>query len=411
MQGFTSFIPVALIAAIPSPVAAEVQEVATLTFEQAVADGAGLPELAGARGAAELAAKAPLPRAWAPLTLTFAPGFRHAPTDARGIEGGISLQQAIPLGPVSEARRATRDALASRRAATAAALALEQRLAAASAWIESWRVRALLASAERDLALARRLSDVTTRGGAVGTFTAPELADARAFVAEAVARRVDAEGLVADAAFELAATTHRRGRVLAEGDLPAPAIARRAQWPELVERARRLPAVAARRLIARAERARALEERAVRGRQLLLGGELLRDGPGALSVVASVGLTLPHDRGGREAALALADAAEAEGQAEGQAARGALELERALHDVEHTGELLAVLETELVVAADEAAQARTRAFELGETTVVELLAARRTALAAHARVSDAQAAHAWARVRAWLLLEATEVTP
>jgi cobalt-zinc-cadmium efflux system outer membrane protein len=169
--------------------------------------------------------------------------------------------------------------------------------------------------------------------------------------------------------------------------------------------------VAARRLVARADRARALEERANRGRQLVFGAELLRDGPAALSAIVSLGVTLPHDRGQREAELALADASEADGQAEGLAERGAIELERALHDVEHTSELLGALERDLVPAADDAARQRTRAFELGETTVVELLAAQRTALAAHARVSDAQAAQAWARVRAWLLLEATEVAP
>lgn len=401
----------ALLAVLATPAAADVPRVATISFEQAIGDGGTLPELVGAIDAAGAAARVPLPRAWTPLTITFAPGFRLAPAGERGLEGGISVQQAVPLGRPNDARRATRDAVAARRSATAAALALELRLATASAWIESWAARARLASAERDLVLASSIAEATARGRSVGAFTAPELADARAFVAEAVARRVDAEGTVADTAFELAATTHHPGRVLAEGTLPGPQITARSEWPELVARARRLPAVAARRLVARAERARAIEERANRGRQLVLGGELLRDGPGALSAIATFGLTLPHDRGAREAGLALADANEADAQADGLAARGSLELERALHDVEHTGELLGILERELVPAADDAARQRTRAFELGETTVVELLAAQRTALAAHARVSDAQAAHAWARVRAWLLLEATEVTP
>jgi hypothetical protein len=110
--------------------------------------------------------------------------------------------------------------------------------------------------------------------------------------------------------------------------LPAPEISAHAEWTELVGRARRLPAVAARRLVARADRARAIEERANRGRQLVFGGELLRDGPGALSAIVSIGMTLPHDRGQREAKLALADATEADAQAEGLAARGAIELER-----------------------------------------------------------------------------------
>ncbi|MGE0398258.1 MAG: TolC family protein [Kofleriaceae bacterium] len=398
----------ALLAVLAAPAAADVPRVATISFERAIGDGGKLPELVGAIDAAAVAERAPLPRAWTPLTFTVSPAFRLAPVGERGFEGAISVQQAVPLGRPNDAKRATRDAVAARRSATAAALALELRLAAASAWIDSWAARARLANAERDLVLARSIAQATERGGNVGAFTAPELADARAFVAEAVARRVDAEGTVADTAFELAATTHHQGRILAEGSLPAPKITARSDWPELVARARRLPAVAARRLVARADRARAIEERATRGRQLVLGGELLRDGPGALSAIVTFGVTLPHDRGEREAELAIADANEADGQADGLAARGALELERALHDVEHTGELLAILERQLVPAADDAARQRTRAFELGETTVVELLAAQRTALAAHARASDAQAAHAWARVRAWLLLDATE---
>jgi len=402
---------VALLAGLTAPASAEAPRVVTISFEQAIGDGAKLPELVGAITAADVAARAPLPRAWAPFTITIAPGLRLAPAPDRGVEGGVAIQQAVPLGAPNDARRATRDAIAARRSATAVGLALDLRLAAATAWIASWGARERLASAERDLVLARSIAEATARGAAVGAFTAPELADARAFVAEAVARRIDAEGVVADTAFELAATTHHQGRVMAEGPLPSPEISAHAGWPELVARARRLPAVAARRLVARADRARAIEERANRGRQLVFGGELLRDGPGALVAIASIGLTLPHDRGQRDAQLALADASEADGQAEGLAARGAIELERALHDVEHTGDLLTALERDLVPAADDAARQRTRAFELGETTVVELLTAQRTALAAHARVSDALAAHAWARVRAWLLLDATEVTP
>ena len=257
--------------------------------------------------------------------------------------------------------------------------------------------------------LARSIAEVTERGAAAGAFTGPELADARAFVAEATVRRIDAEGMVADAAFTLAATTGRNGRVLAEGPLPAPAVPSAETWPVLVERARSLPAVTARRLAARADRARAIEEHRSRGHQLVLGGELLRDGPGALAAIATIGISFPHDRGEREVALALADAVEADGQADGLAVRAAVDLARVLHDVEHTGEVLAVLEQSLVPAADDAARRRKRAFELGETTVVELLTAQRTALAAHAQIADARARHAWARVRAWLLIQTTEV--
>lgn len=403
------FIAVILVAA--PPAIADSTQLETITFAQAIGDSAGLPELAAAHAAAAVAARVPLPRAWSPLAITFAPGLRLAPENEGGVEGGITVQQAVPLGATTAARRSTREAQAERRRARAAALALDSRLAAASAWIDSWAAGARLANAERDLVLARSIAEATTRGASAGAFTAPEIADARAFVADALARRIDAAGAVTDTGFSLAATTHRPRILAAAGPLPAPEIAVAAAWPELVARAHRLPEVAARRLVARAERVRAVEERASRRPQLVLGGELVRDAPGALTAIASIGVLLPHDDGAREAGLALVEARDADGLADGLAASGALALDRALHDVEHTGELLAALERELGPAADDAAQRRARAFALGETTVVELLAAQRTALAAHARISDAQAAHAWARVRAWLLLAATEVAP
>jgi cobalt-zinc-cadmium efflux system outer membrane protein len=384
---------------------------ATLSFAEAIGDSENLPELVGARAARDTTASANVARAWSPVVVTVAPAFRFRPTEQRGLEGSIAVEQAISLGAGAPARRATRDAVAARRSAAASALALESRLAAASAWLDSWAARARLAAAERDLALARSVADAITRGGAAGAFTTPEIADARAFLAEAVARRIDVEGMVADAGYALAAATGRGGRALAEGDLPHPALPDAARWPALVARATRLPAVEARRLAARAEQVRAIEEQAGRAPQIVLGGEVVRDGPGAWSAIARVGVALPHDRGEREAAFARAEARDLAGQAEALARRGAVELERALHDVEHTGELLAALERELVPAADQAATLRTRAFAVGETTVVELLASQRTALAAQGRVSDARATHAWARVRAWLLIQATEVTP
>ena len=383
--------------------------VTALSFTDALGGVAALPDLVGASAAATATSRLTLPLPWAPVVVTVTPSLRISPSEQRGLEGGVAIQQAIPLDDVAGARREHLRGVADQRAAEAAALALDARLAAAAAWIDAWEARARLDIAERDLALARSIGEVTQRGVAAGAFTQPELADARAFVAEAVVRATDAEGAVAETSFALAATTGRPGRATAEGVLPSPAVPDAAAWPSLVERARGLPAVTARRLAARAARGRALEDHRARGHQLIVGGELLRDGPGAASVIATIGLALPHDRGEREAGLAHAEALMAEGQAETLAARAAVELCRALHDVEHTGSVLTLLERDLVPAADDAATRRKRAFELGETTLVELLAAQRTALAAHARVASARARHAWARVHAWLLLQTAEV--
>ncbi|MBX3157938.1 MAG: TolC family protein, partial [Deltaproteobacteria bacterium] len=277
----------------------------------------------------------------------------------------------------------------------------------ARAWIAAWSARERRAAAERELELARRIARVTERGAALGVFTGPELADARAFLAEIDVRRSTVEGEVVQAGSALAKATARTGAVVADGALPEVPLPPPSARGELIARARALPAVAARQLEARAARARAVEERAARGPQLLVGAEVFRDEPGALVAGLTLGVQLPHDRGQREAREATLEARVADAEATRLAAQAASDLEHALHEVDHTAEVLAKLRDLLVPAADDAAARRRRAHELGESTIVELLSAQRTAVLAHARLTDAQAAHAWARIEAWLLLEAS----
>jgi len=375
-------------------------------FGEALGIAESLPALVAEREAAADERAIALPLAWGPLMVTATPQARLAPRDARGPEGVIAIQQAIPLANLAGVRRSHVDATARVHEARATAALLEARLAAASAWIAGWAARERLAAAERDLALAREVAARTERGGSAGVFTAPEVADARAFAAEAALRRDDAEGALAEAGFALGRALASPEAIATAGDLPEVPLPAAQAWQDIADHARRVPAVTARVLAARAARARAREDRAARGVQLIAGAELYRDGPGALAGGVTIGLAWPHDRGQREAREAEIEAAVAEGDAAELAARAAHELAAALHDVAHTGEVLAGVRDHLVPAADDAANRRQRAFELGETTVVELLAARRTAVAAHARLADARAAHTWSRLRAWLVMEA-----
>jgi len=384
---------------------------AELRFHEAVGLAGELPALVAVREAAAAERRIAVPRPWSSLVFEVTPRLRLAPERDRGAEGGVRVQQAFPLGDVRGARRALLEANADVRVAMAAAEQLEARLSAASTWIDGWAARERLAAAERDLELARAVLAITDKGTKAGAFTAPELADARAFVAEAEVRRIDAEGQVADAGFALARATARTGRIAAAGALPEVPLPEHAAWPALLARAAKSPDVVARRMAARAARARAVEERAARGTQLIVGGELVKDAPDGWVAGVTLGIGLPHDRGQREARQAEVEARLADTQAAALATNATVELDRALHEVAHTSELLAQLRDALVPAADDAAARRQRAFEVGETTTVELLAARRVALAAHVRLADARAAHAWARVRAWLLLSAAEVSP
>lgn len=379
---------------------------ASITFERALGLARELPALVAMRQGARDQRGIALPLAWHPLQLLVTPQRRLAPSGAGGFEGVISVQQQIPLADINGARRDVLERMADVQEARAAAATLENRLVTASAWIAAWRARERRAVAEREYELAKTILAVTERGVSLGVFTAPELADAKAFLAEADLRRTDAEGELAHDGFELAKATARAGSLFADGALPAVPLPAADVTRQLLARAKQMPAVAAKRLAARASRARAAEERALRKPQLILGGEMFRDEPGGLVAGVTLGVSWPHDRGQREAREAELEARLADAEAAQLVARSASELESALHEVEHTAESLAKLRV-LVPAADDAATRRQRAVEIGESTIVELLAARRTALLARARLTDAEAAHAWARIEAWLLLEAT----
>ncbi len=380
---------------------------AGLTFAEAVGLGDQLLVWSAQRDAAKAERGLSLPRVWGPLGITLSPQRRSAPDEDRGTEGSLSIQQTFPLTGVGSARRAQLDAAADARDAATSAGVLAAKLEIAAAWIDGWAARERMVTATQDVELARAVLAATERGATAGVFTAPELADARAYTSEAELALRDASGRVAETGFELARVTARAGAIEVRGDLPEAPIPEEETWAALLERARRLPAVEAKRLEARAARARAVEERATRGTQLVVGAEVFRDGPGALVGGITLGVQLPHDRGQREALAAELEARVAVAESTTLATQAAAELARTLHEVEHTGDVLAAVRDKLVPAATDAAARRQRAFEVGESTIVEMLAAQRTAVAARARRADAEAAHAWARIRAFLLIEAT----
>jgi hypothetical protein len=216
--------------------------------------------------------------------------------------------------------------------------------------------------------------------------------------------RVDAEGEVFDRSAALAAEVGEPLAALScSGELPSPAV----PALDLVRAAAALPAVQVELLRARVERARAAEERALRGLHLGYGVSGLRDGAGALVLGATLQLTLPaFDRGEREAGLRDAEALRAEASAARARVQAVSQLRRALHEVEHSGELLALLTAELAPAAREAARLTELLHGQAEVSMAEVLQARRVALSAELRVTRARAAHAWARVRAFLFASA-----
>jgi outer membrane protein TolC len=160
-------------------------------------------------------------------------------------------------------------------------------------------------------------------------------------------------------------------------------------------------------LAAEAERARAEEVRGARGLQLHLGISALREYDGAKGGVATLTFTPPlFDRGARERAPLLASAARLEGEAHEATAQGSTSLAQAFHEVEHSHEVRETLEQQLLPATEEAARLRELLFKAGDSTVPEVVLARRALSAARIRLCQARADEAWARVKARLLIEA-----
>lgn len=383
----------------------------TLTFDEALGLADQAPSVEGARAAVsaqrDLAGR--ISSQTSNPTLTVEPGYRLSAgsSSATRIEGTASLTQSWNLAGLAARRREAARAEGDQLDAEARAAALTRRLTAAQAWIELWAAQAALADARQEAELAAELAARTGRAADHALVTRADAADAVTYRAEARLLAISVEGEVTDLGFRLAREAARPAAPLATaGPLPAPDLPERAEWPRLLERAGRLPEVRARRLTARAEGARAAEVRAARGTALGLGLVLQRDNQREQVAFAQVGITLPlFDRGEREAAGLEAAARRTGGEAEEARRAASAELARALHEVEHTAEVLAELEQGFLPASAEGVRLREVAFRAGDATVLEVLVARRSAAAARARLARARAAHAWARVKVWLQLE------
>jgi cobalt-zinc-cadmium efflux system outer membrane protein len=375
-----------------------------LTFDEAL----GLAERAPAVHAAQRDLASRISSQTSNPELLVEPGYRVSPsaTSTTHLEGVVSLSQSWSLAGLSSRRRESARAEGDLLAAEARATALARRLSAAQAWIDLWAAQAALADARQEAEIAADLAARTERAAEHALLTRAEAADAVTYRGEARLLALSVEGETTDLGYRLARETARPPVALATaGPLPDPPLPPVEQWPRLIERAGALPDAVARRLAAHADAAHAAEARAARGTQLMLGASMQRDNLAEYVAFGQIGLTFPFfDRGEREAAPYAAAAARERGQAEDAARAAATELARALHEVQHTQEVLAELDKGFLPASAEAARLREVAFRVGDATVLEVLLARRSATAARARLNRARAAHAWARVKVWLEL-------
>ena len=317
-----------------------------VTFDQALGLADSSPAVLGAQSAVEEQRRVAesVSSMVANPNLTVQPGAARDPLDSQWkYVGEAIVLQSWNLSGLPGNRKASLAAEGRLLSVEVRVAALSHRLAAAQAWLELWAAERSLADALQEAALADEFSARMAKAAAAAAFT-----------------RAEAAG--------------------------------------------KLPGVAAHTLAADAGRARELELRSARGWLLGTGVKGTRDYLGTWGVQAVVEVTVPvFDRGEREAAPQAAAAARSLGDHQEALAVAATELTRALHEVEHSGEVLAAVEKELLPAAAEGARAREASMRAGETTVLEVLVARRTWAAARARRTRALAAHAWAQVKLWML--------
>ncbi|MCA2981533.1 MAG: TolC family protein [Myxococcaceae bacterium] len=374
-----------------------------LSFDEALALAETSPALEGQRRALERQARlaADVPVVVANPAVFIQPGVRRASSGAFGPEAYLGVSQDVSLSGAGVSRaqsaRAEVEAAALGRGVTRRQL----RLDVAGAWLSVWSAQASLAAAREEARLAKDWAAKVERGATSGGFTRVDVAVARAWLAEAALTALSLEGelFTRGVALNRALGRPRTTPARAASALPDLGPVEREPPPLPEDVSTTLPvrlAVAE----AEAQRRRANELLAGRGASLQVGAMGWREGVGDIAAVATLQLTLPlFERAQRERAVAEAAVARAEAATDGARADELAERTQAHHELEHTTEVLTVLEAQLLPATLEAAAGIERRFDAGEATAQELVLARRTLVAARGRRVSALAESVLARFR------------
>jgi cobalt-zinc-cadmium efflux system outer membrane protein len=383
-----------------------------LSFDDSLGAAAGTPLVVGLDEAATDKRKldAAIPKVVLGPEVQVYAGGRVIPEDIRGVEVQITATQSWSLGHYAGKRREAAEAESDLLDARARAQALDQRLAAAHAWIRLHAAEQQLALAQDELALAQELSATLELALREGVGTRADVADARARAAVAEQLVIDWTGQVHDLGLELARETGADGRtpLRTRGDYPDPQLPSEDELRRRFEQVDGLPKVAVAKLAARAQRAAAAEAKSARASWMNAGFSFQRESGTDIVIFGVVGAAIGIDKGERERGTALAAAREAEATAESNALALTATLTIALHDLHHTHQRMVVLRDHTLPAHDELVAARQVALEQGEGTLALLLDARARRSAVARELAQASADEVWARVMVWLYLAAFE---
>lgn len=380
-----------------------------VTFAETIAAADRNPRVvADARAAQELAtAQQEAPRLDQNPTVTAVAGSRVAPSSERGFEGALGLSQSVSLEGSAGKRREALGAEATWLREETSADRLSRRLAAAGAWMALWEAEHQMAVVERDQRNEEELLRLVERLARAHERTTADVAMVDGRLAEAQVRARSAEGALAEARSLLEAelgVATRGEKLVADGALPDAAAFDETEKHRIRISVANLPSVRAKTLLARAELVRAQEERAMRSTRLTAGIALSRDAPSATIVQGTVSIPLPlFAVGAREYAARHANSVRLDGEAEDELVRARASIELAIHEVEHTEEVYALLSTRLLPAAERTVALRQRELTAGAGTLIEICDARRTLFDASTRAIRASRERAWARIRIELL--------
>ena len=302
-------------------------------------------------------------------------------------QGRVSVSQSFSLSHLGEARRQVLSTHALSQEAERVGVRLFRRLQVSQAWLRTHAAHAALGIAEAELQLAENLAQASERGAQLSELTRADAADAAAYAAEAKLGQLSAEGELIEARLDLTHALAISDRVLdARGEPPSIPEPTSAQEQALHARIDTQPALLSLLRQVAALDARARELRASYASQLSLGVMVDRSDPRAWAALGMVGLTLPlADRGLRERAEVEAERTALQGRSDEQRATLHVEIERLLHEIKHTHETLSHADERLLPAIERGLQAREALFRSGEGTVLEIIVARRNALALRLR--------------------------
>ncbi len=382
----------------------------TISFDQALALGAGTPAVAESRDMLE-ARKAgdQKMRGTAEMThIFFMPGAIIAPAEAKGFDMQATITQGWNLRDLGGARRESASHERGALAATVRARALRARLEAARRWIDLATLARIAESLDARIAGLEELVARRARALATGVGTSPALTEARATLAERLQQRLEIEGDQFAAATQLAVAIGQaptQDQFETVGPLPEPPLPDEAEIRRRVEDVDAVPDVVVERLRETAAQARAIEASAEYAPVLTLGAQGERSGLGAWVAYGIAGISFRGPGQARRlTSVAEARAAAASATTDDAKLHARAELEDALHDLHHAAATMKLFEENTLPELRRLVQSRERGVTLGEESYFDAFEARDRELAAVEGAHRARGAQAWAQVHMWLLL-------